>query len=128
MGRTAPAAPPYRDDPDAVSLHTTPDDYDYDAPEITGLPPSYADSEISSAAATAPVLRHVPPPRTRMDHNSVVKISGGSTGHWTDGCYFLRKTSQKSILGMECGLEAYNTYQKTRMQVVPLHRAPKQQQ
>lgn len=76
MGRTAPAAPPYRDDPDAVSLHTTPDDYDYDAPEISGLPPSYADSEISSAPA-APILRHVPPPSTRMDHNNVVKLSGG---------------------------------------------------
>ncbi|KAF2727167.1 hypothetical protein EJ04DRAFT_517437 [Polyplosphaeria fusca] len=73
MGGTAP---PYRDDPDAVSLHTTPDDYDYDAPEITGLPPSYADSEASSSAA-APVLRHVPPPSSRMDHNNAVRLSGG---------------------------------------------------
>ncbi|KAF2111747.1 hypothetical protein BDV96DRAFT_581699 [Lophiotrema nucula] len=76
MGRTT-AAPAYRDDPDAVSLHTTPEDYNYDdAPEITGLPPSYADSEAGSAS-TAPVLQHVPPPSRRMDHNSEVHLSGG---------------------------------------------------
>jgi hypothetical protein len=77
MGRTGPAAPPYRDDPDAVSLHTTPDDYDYDAPEISGLPPSYADSELGSAAPTVPILRHVPPPSSRTDHNKTVRMSRG---------------------------------------------------
>lgn len=76
MGRTdsAPAPAQYRDDPDAVSLHTTPEDYTYDdAPEITGLPPSYADSQGDSAdlptAATAPI-RHIPPPSGRRDHNN----------------------------------------------------------
>ncbi|KAH7077538.1 hypothetical protein BKA63DRAFT_411014 [Paraphoma chrysanthemicola] len=71
MGR-ATQPPAYRDEPDAVSLHTTPDDYTYDdAPEISGLPPSYADSESGSASAgqVAPI-RHVPPPTTRTNHNS----------------------------------------------------------
>ncbi|KAF3048777.1 hypothetical protein E8E11_008804 [Didymella keratinophila] len=67
MGRVAPP-PEYRDDPDAVSLHTTPDDYTYDdAPELNE-PPSYADSEAD--AATRPLLQHIPPPTTRTDHNS----------------------------------------------------------
>jgi hypothetical protein len=71
MGRVT-QPPAYRDDPDAVSLHTTPDDYTYDdAPEISGLPPSYADSEgeSTSAAQVAPI-RHVPPPTTRTNHDS----------------------------------------------------------
>lgn len=67
MGKAAPP-PEYRDDPDAVSLHTTPDDYTYDdAPELNE-PPSYADSE--AGAAPRPILQHVPPPTTRTDHNS----------------------------------------------------------
>ncbi|KAJ4378178.1 hypothetical protein N0V83_001012 [Neocucurbitaria cava] len=73
MGRASRTgvAEGYRDDPDAVSLHTTPDDYTYDdAPEITGLPPSYADSEADSSAAAVVPIRHVPPPTTRTDHNN----------------------------------------------------------
>jgi hypothetical protein len=72
MGRAAPPAEGYRDDPDAVSMHTTPDDYTYDdAPDISGLPPSYTDSESASTAAAAiPHIRHVPPPSTRTNHNS----------------------------------------------------------
>lgn len=75
MGRSSQSAPPaqeYRDDPDAVSLHTTPDDYTYDdAPEITGLPPSYEDSEADSfSTAVAVPIRHVPPPTTRTDHSN----------------------------------------------------------
>lgn len=66
MGRAAPP-PEYRDDPDAVSLHTTPDDYTYDdAPELNE-PPSYADSEAD--AAPRPLLQHVSPPTTRTNHN-----------------------------------------------------------
>ncbi|KAF1365458.1 hypothetical protein EJ07DRAFT_96309 [Lizonia empirigonia] len=71
MGKAAPP-PEYRDDPDAVSLHTTPADYAYDdAPEISGLPglpPSYVDSEADSAPL-API-RHIPLPTTRTNHNS----------------------------------------------------------
>jgi hypothetical protein len=68
MGKAAP--PAYRDDPDAVSLHTTPDDYSYDdAPEFSGLPPSYTDSEASTAPISAPI-RHVPPPSTRTNHDN----------------------------------------------------------
>ncbi|KAF1932621.1 uncharacterized protein M421DRAFT_416240 [Didymella exigua CBS 183.55] len=67
MGRAA-SPPEYRDDPDAVSLHTTPDDYNYDdAPELNE-PPSYADSEAD--AASRPLIHHAPPPTTRTDHNS----------------------------------------------------------
>lgn len=68
MGRAAPP-PEYRDDPDAVSLHTTPDDYSYDDAPETSLPPSYADSEADAAVPRAPI-HHIPPPTTRTDHNS----------------------------------------------------------
>ncbi|KAF2016088.1 hypothetical protein BU24DRAFT_422421 [Aaosphaeria arxii CBS 175.79] len=69
----------YRDDPDAVSLHTTPDDYSYDdAPEITTFPPSYADSEADNVVApTAPPIRHLPPPTSRMDHNAGYTLKKG---------------------------------------------------
>jgi hypothetical protein len=71
MGRASRPAEEYRDDPDAVSLHTTPDDYSYDdAPEITGLPPSYTDSEADSHDAVAVPIHHVTPPTTRTDHNN----------------------------------------------------------
>lgn len=70
MGRATDPAPAYRDDPDAVSMHTTPDDYTYDdAPEFSGLPPSYADSEADSTAITAAPIHHVTPPTTRTNHN-----------------------------------------------------------
>ncbi|KAF2133443.1 hypothetical protein P153DRAFT_363629 [Dothidotthia symphoricarpi CBS 119687] len=70
MGRVSHPTGGYRDDPDAVSLHTTPDDYSYDdAPEISGLPPSYEDSEAGSSAAVVPI-RHLPPPTTRTNHNN----------------------------------------------------------
>jgi hypothetical protein len=76
MGRPTAPPPSYRDDPDAVSLHTTPDDYTYDdAPEISGLPPSYTDSEADNSStplsATTPniPIHHVTPPTTRTDHS-----------------------------------------------------------
>jgi hypothetical protein len=83
MGRNARPAEEYRDDPDAVSLHTTPDDYTYDdAPEITGLPPSYADSEGDNAPlvpAHPPAIRHQPPPTglPRMDHENAYTMTRG---------------------------------------------------
>lgn len=72
MGRPNNPPPSYRDDPDAVSLHTTPDDYTYsDAPEVSGLPPSYTDSEASTSTRTPSIpIRHVTPPTTRTDHSS----------------------------------------------------------
>lgn len=80
MGRTAPPTQSYRDDPDAVSLHTTPDDYNYDdAPEISGLPPSYADVEEESTAAARPIIQHITPSKWQfkhMDHNNVVMSRG----------------------------------------------------
>jgi hypothetical protein len=78
MGKVAPTPPAYRDDPDAVSLHTTPDDYTYDdAPEISGLPPSYTDSEVgSSAPLVAPPIHHVLPPSTRTNHDSPTYKNG----------------------------------------------------
>lgn len=56
MGVPAPPRPvEYRDDPDAVSLHTTPDDYVYeDAPDVPLLPPSYSESTVQSGPALAP--------------------------------------------------------------------------
>ncbi|EME38818.1 hypothetical protein DOTSEDRAFT_75525 [Dothistroma septosporum NZE10] len=55
---TMPVSPAasYRDDPDAVSMHTTRSDYEYDdAPELDDVPqlPSYEDSMTANAAAEA---------------------------------------------------------------------------
>ncbi|XP_014557031.1 hypothetical protein COCVIDRAFT_15639 [Bipolaris victoriae FI3] len=71
MGKPVPPPPSYRDDPEAVSLHTTPDDYAYtDLPEPSGLPPSYSDSEASNhVPASAIPIRHVAPPSTRTNHD-----------------------------------------------------------
>ncbi|KAH8726591.1 hypothetical protein GQ44DRAFT_705197 [Phaeosphaeriaceae sp. PMI808] len=71
MGKPTPPIEPYRDDPDAVSLHTTPDEYTYDdAPEISGLPPSYAVSENESTTTLLAPIRHIPPPTTRTNHDN----------------------------------------------------------
>lgn len=78
MGRSMRNTEEYRDDPDSVSLHTTPEDYDYDdAPEISGMPPSYADSEAESAPLVPPTIMHIAPPTTRMNHNIDVHIKNG---------------------------------------------------
>lgn len=78
MGRTNPAAQEYRDDPDAVSLHTTPEDYNYDdATEITGFPPSYADSEGDRTDVPQAPIHHIPPQSGRTDHNSNVTLKMG---------------------------------------------------
>lgn len=85
MGGPQPLTGEYRDD-DALSLHTTPDDYTYDdAPEISGLPPSYEDSEgdVIPAAGPSRPIRHVPPPREhiytsqRVNHDKGYNESGG---------------------------------------------------
>jgi hypothetical protein len=81
MGKPNRATEEYRDDPDAVSLHTTPDDYNYDdAPEISGFPPSYEDIE-GASSAIAPNAAHTPSEHvvswTRKDHNNGVVLSGG---------------------------------------------------
>jgi hypothetical protein len=43
--------PSYKNDPDAVSMHTTPDDYEYAEPPSEGLP-SYNDSEAAASSST----------------------------------------------------------------------------
>jgi len=75
MGRPTRETAAYRDDPDALSMHTTPDDFSYDdAPEISGLPPAYTDD----ASSSRPIPRHVPPPPSnRMDHDNGYQLSGG---------------------------------------------------
>ncbi|KAJ4349763.1 uncharacterized protein N0V89_008381 [Didymosphaeria variabile] len=73
MGKPQPTPTPYRDDPDAVSLHTTPDDYNYnDAPDVEDLPPSYADNH------TAPVIHHITPtPSGRTNHSEWFQLKNG---------------------------------------------------
>ena len=76
---------PYRDDPDAVSLHTTPDDYTYDdAPEIADpLLPSYADSQSLSSVAEPATIQHVTPTsrRRQSDHCNNVTSTPGRSDH-----------------------------------------------
>ena len=58
MGRPTRPTEAYRDDPDAVSLHTQ-SEFDYDdAPEISGMPPAYTDD--ATAVPRRPP-RHMPP-------------------------------------------------------------------
>jgi hypothetical protein len=77
MGRTTRDDTEYRDDPDSLSLHTTPDDFNYDdAPEISDMPPAYGDGPETPNIANS-AIRHIPPPSTRMDHNTDVNLSGG---------------------------------------------------
>lgn len=93
MGKPTRPTESYRDDPDALSLHTTPDDYNYDdAPELSGLPPSYDDSASSSAAPLinpGPYERHhghhlrlyqpdtTLAPYKRMDHETTQFLTMG---------------------------------------------------
>ncbi|KAK7191239.1 hypothetical protein DPSP01_008311 [Paraphaeosphaeria sporulosa] len=78
MGKAQPTPAPYRDDPDAVSLHTTPEDYEYDDAPEAGLPPSYADSQGSSSNTdTAPVVHHITPPTARTDHSKWWSLKNG---------------------------------------------------
>ncbi|OCL14183.1 hypothetical protein AOQ84DRAFT_359132 [Glonium stellatum] len=70
MGRPTRPTEAYRDDPDALSLHTQPEfDYD-DAPEISGMPPAYTDDE---AAPTRLPIRHMPP-ATSPGHTSSTQL------------------------------------------------------
>jgi len=50
MGKPTP--PSYSDDPDAVSMHTTPDGYEYAEPSSEGLP-SYHDSEAAASSSAS---------------------------------------------------------------------------
>ncbi|CBX91024.1 hypothetical protein LEMA_P060580.1 [Plenodomus lingam JN3] len=74
MGRNTTPIPPYRDNPDAVPLHTTPNNYTYpDTPDLdsAALPPPYSESEASTAPpASQPPIHHSPPPTTRTKHTS----------------------------------------------------------
>lgn len=76
MGKPTTHPPPsYSDDPDAVSLHTTPDDYAYaDLPESSGLPPSYTDSEASNHASVPLIpIRPQVPTKTRTETIQVME-------------------------------------------------------
>lgn len=54
MGKPTTTQIPYKDDPDAVSMHTTPDDYDYaEAQPSADSLPSYTDSEAAASSSTA---------------------------------------------------------------------------
>ena len=74
MGKPTVKRPTFRDDEDAVSMHTTPDDYAYD--DVPDLP-SYSDSEATASASgdNAALLPHDAPP---ADEYAV--INPGATG------------------------------------------------
>ncbi|KAK5685547.1 hypothetical protein LTS10_003628 [Elasticomyces elasticus] len=78
MGKPTAKAPPpaeYRDDPDdAVSMHTTPDDYQYD--DIPD-PPSYSDSEAVATSSNGPsnVGQDAPP----LDEYAVIPVGTSSS-------------------------------------------------
>ncbi|EKG20352.1 hypothetical protein MPH_02366 [Macrophomina phaseolina MS6] len=79
MGK--PAAPPYRDEPeDAVSMHTTRGDYEYDdVPQVIEQPPTYSDS-VSGEIPAAALQNAEPIPRNNIpnysDQYAVIERSG----------------------------------------------------
>lgn len=79
MGKARPSSAPYRDDPDAVSLHTTPDDYSYDdASDVRGMPPPYADSQASSSAvAPGSFVSRRPDTSKRSCHQEAFMFKNG---------------------------------------------------
>ncbi|KAK3071678.1 hypothetical protein LTR53_008218 [Teratosphaeriaceae sp. CCFEE 6253] len=93
MGKRAvppppPGPPQYRDDPDAVSLHTTPSDYAYD--DVPDLP-SYSDSE---AAATSSNSRTAAENTTLVD--TYAAIPEASPSGWR-----MRSTQSPVVTGAE---------------------------
>ncbi|KAF1959604.1 hypothetical protein CC80DRAFT_489723 [Byssothecium circinans] len=80
MGKPSLAPPKgYRDDAEALSLHTTPEDYDYDdAPDTQGLlPPSYHDSHGESSSAASNLTSRHGAPSNRIDHHRDVSTKNG---------------------------------------------------
>lgn len=82
MGKPS-AQEPYRDDPDAVSMHTTPDDYEYAEPsKLTEELPSYNDSEAAASSSTTtaediPQANHSTP----VEPYNVISYPGGPKGN-----------------------------------------------
>lgn len=70
--------PAYKDDPDAVSLHTTPDDYEYDdlAGPSDGLP-SYTDSEVAASSTPRNNTRDGDDIEYPEDSYDVIQAGGG---------------------------------------------------
>ena len=83
MGK--PTQPPYKDDPDAVSMHTTPDDYEYAEPSGSADDlPSYNDSEAVASSSTT-TLNVIPTntPATPPEPYSVIQYPAGPQGTYT---------------------------------------------
>jgi hypothetical protein len=95
MGKPTP--PPYKDDPDAVSMHTTPDDYEYAEPSAsTDNLPSYNDSE--AAASSSVTTQDSPSPTTRATpidpYNAIAYPSGPKA---TQGLSYSKPTNPGAV-------------------------------
>jgi hypothetical protein len=81
MGK--PPQPPYKDDPDAVSMHTTPDDYEYAEPSASNDDlPSYNDSE--AAASSSTTTQNITPTTTQAtppEPYNVIAYPSGPHGY-----------------------------------------------
>lgn len=89
----APQRQPYRDEEDAVSMHTTRDDYDY--AEASGLP-SYHDS--IAADGTFDATPHEPPP---ADEYQIINPPKSAAEGWRVRKFANKSCSQQVSIGSE---------------------------
>jgi hypothetical protein len=127
MGRN-PISEPYRDDPDSVSLHTTPGDYDDDAPQLSDeVPPSYADSEPSTGVSDAiltPTSTVFPATRDNGAHQEFlgtpINVVKGVTNMMDSRCdsdpdYLERKIKALSTLPPSPQIHIVGTHRETHV-------------
>lgn len=95
MGK--PAQQPYKDDPDAVSMHTTPDDYEYAEPSSsTDDLPSYNDSEAAASSSnTAPATPSQATQATPPEPYNVIAYPSGPRG--TNGFAYNKPTNPGAV-------------------------------
>ncbi|RMZ33118.1 hypothetical protein D0859_02755 [Hortaea werneckii] len=116
--KSKPAPPQqYRDDPDAVSMHTTPDDYHYDdAPEL----PSYDDSEAAASTSLEEETAFPPPPQD--EYAPIQPPKGPTVSQWSNECGTTSININETTIRMDERLNDANellTYVRGYLAAVP---------
>ncbi|RMZ05729.1 hypothetical protein D0860_05823 [Hortaea werneckii] len=116
--KSKPAPPQqYRDDPDAVSMHTTPDDYHYDdAPEL----PSYDDSEAAASTILEEETAFPPPPQD--EYAPIQPPKGPTVSQWRNECGTTSININETTIRMDERLNDANellTYVRGYLAAVP---------
>ncbi|KAI6838207.1 hypothetical protein KC340_g4010 [Hortaea werneckii] len=116
--KSKPAPPQqYRDDPDAVSMHTTPDDYQYDdAPEL----PSYDDSEAAASTSREEETTFPPPPQD--EYAPIQPPKAPTISQWRHDCGTTSIKINETTIRMDERLndpDELHTYVRGYLAVVP---------